>query len=72
MKLAESLLDQYEIPKRSTVHYAFHKSMKMQYIGRIESRLVNVVADRPSFAGRKIQLATAFPNMQQPSLLDSM
>ena len=31
MKLAESLLDQYEIPKRSTVHYAFHKSMKMQY-----------------------------------------
>ena len=62
MKLAESLLDQYEIPKRSTVHYAFHKSMKNAVrIGRIERDWSTLLPTVHPFAGRKIQRMFAFP-----------
>lgn len=62
MKLAENLLDQYAVPKHSTVHYAFHKSMgnatKSGGIQRDWSTLLPTI--RP-FAGKKTHRILAFP-----------
>ena len=62
MKRADELLDQYEIPKQSAVHYAFHRSMsraiKVGNVQRNWSTLLPLV--RP-FAGRTTQRILAFP-----------
>ena len=61
MKRADELLDQYEIPKQSAVHYAFHRSMsraiKVGNVQRNWSTLLPLV--RP-FAGRTTQRILPF------------
>ena len=61
MKHAEALLDQYEIPQQSTVHYAFHKSMSDAT--RLEgfNELVTLLPTIRPFAGRKTHRVLAFP-----------
>lgn len=62
MKRAEQLLDQYDVPEHSTVHYAFHKTMgnatKLGGIQRSWSTLLPTI--RP-FAGKKTHRVLAFP-----------
>ena len=62
MKKAEELLDAYDIPTNSTVHYAFHKTManavKRGNIKRSWSTLLPTI--RP-FAGKKTHRVLAFP-----------
>lgn len=62
MRRAEQLLDQYDVPKHSTVHYAFHKTMgnatKLGSIQRSWSTLLPTI--RP-FAGKKTHRVLAFP-----------
>ena len=62
MKCVEALLDQYEIPQQSTVHYAFHKSMKdAARVGEIQRNWSTLLPMVQPFAGRKIQRTLAFP-----------
>lgn len=62
MRRVEELLDQYEIPQQSTVHYAFHKSMKeAARLGEIQRNWSTLLPMVRPFAGRKTHRALAFP-----------
>ncbi len=62
MKLAENLLHQYDIPKHSTVHYAFHKTMKnTAKVGGLERDWSTLLPTIRPFAGRKTHRFLAFP-----------
>lgn len=62
MKHAEALLDEYDIPKQSTVHYAFHKSMKeAAHLGKIERNWSTLLPTIRPFAGKKTHRFLAFP-----------
>ena len=62
MKRAEVLLDQYDVPKHSTVHYAFHKSMgNAVKLGDIRRRWSTLLPTIHPFAGRKTHRFLAFP-----------
>ena len=62
MKRAEALLEQYEIPQQSTVHYAFHKSMNdATRVGGIQRNWSTLLPTIRPFAGRKTQRTLAFP-----------
>jgi len=62
MKRAEALFDEYEVPKHSTVHYAFHKSMKnAAKVGNIQRDWSTLLPTIRPFAGRKTQRTLAFP-----------
>ena len=62
MKRAELLLDQYAIPKHSTIHYAFHKSMgNATKLGGIERSWSTLLPTIMPFAGRKTHRVLAFP-----------
>ncbi len=62
MRRVEELLDQYEIPQQSTVHYAFHKSMKeAARLGEIQRNWSTLLPMVRPFAGRKTHRALALP-----------
>ena len=62
MKRAEVLLDQYDVPKHSTVHYAFHKSMgNAVKLGDIQRSWSTLLPTIHPFAGRKTHRFLAFP-----------
>ena len=62
MKHAEKLLDQYNIPKHSTVHYAFHKSMKEAVdLGGVKRNWSTLLPTILPFGGRKTHRFLALP-----------
>jgi|TARA_B100001741_G_scaffold274291_1_gene243921 hypothetical protein len=62
MKRAEALFDEYEVPKHSTVHYAFHKSMKnAAKVGNIQRDWSTLLPTIRPFGGRKTQRTLVFP-----------
>ena len=62
MKRVEEVLDQYDIPQQSTVHYAFHKSMKdAARLGGIQRNWSTLLPTIRPFGGRKIHRILASP-----------
>ncbi len=62
MKLAEELLNRHEIPQQSTVHYAFHKSMKNAVkAGDIQRNWSTLLPTIQPIGGRKTHRLLAFP-----------
>lgn len=62
MHHAEQLLDQYDIPKQSTVHYAFHKSMKnATTLGGIQRSWSTLLPTIRPFGGRNTHRLLALP-----------
>ena len=66
MKRAEQLLDQYDVPKHSTVHYAFHKTMGNATKRRHSEELVDTVANHSSVCRKKTHRVLAFPVCLDP------
>lgn len=62
MKRVEEVLDQYDIPQQSTVHYAFHKSMKdAARLGGLQRNWSTLLPTIRPFGGRKIHRILASP-----------
>ena len=62
MKRVEEVLDQYDIPQQSTVHYAFHKSMKdAARLGELQRNWSTLLPTIRPFGGRKIHRILASP-----------
>jgi glycerophosphoryl diester phosphodiesterase len=62
MQCAEQLLDQYDVPKQSTVHYAFHKSMKdATTVGDVQRSWSTLLPTIRPFGGRRTHRFLALP-----------
>ena len=62
MQCAEKLLDQYDVPKQSTVHYAFHKSMKdATTLGDVQRSWSTLLPTIRPFGGRRTHRILALP-----------